>query len=85
LTRVASDPADEFPEELRNDSQLLGLATSGGELKFQTPHYPVDFQLNQSPRTWIRGDLVSVYLKLPSKTPAQLVWKALRSAAKLPD
>jgi len=45
----------------------------------------VDFQLNQSPRTWIRGDLVSVYLKLPSKTPAQLVWKALRSAAKLPD
>lgn len=85
VTSVASDPADEFPEELRNDSQLLGLATSGGELKFQTPHYPVDFQLNQSPRTWIRGDLVSVYLKLPSKTPAQLVWKALESAAKLPD
>jgi putative peptide zinc metalloprotease protein len=82
LGRVATDPTEDFPDELKNDSQLLGLATPGGEGKFQTPHYQVDFQLDHSPTTWTRGDLVSIYLRLPSKTPAQLFWKILESATK---
>jgi putative peptide zinc metalloprotease protein len=83
LTRVARDPVERVPQELTHDAQIATQSTSGGELQFESPHYPVEFQIKDSPQSWIRGDLVSVYLTLPSKTIVEIMWDAVQDAIRI--